>query len=117
MPTRPPLEHWLADVGDADIAMLDVPPAIGRTRRFQVDVRFVVLCPADGTPASHAMTVEVNGRREWSRRIATANPGQTDSLDYHLQIDVPEGTALRVRATTTVRAARRRQLRIEAEEQ
>ena len=63
------------------------------------------------------MTVEVNGRREWSRQIATANPGQTDSLDYHVQVDVPEGTALRVRATTTVRAARRRQLRIEAEEQ
>lgn len=117
MPTRPPLEHWLADVGDADIATLDVPPAIGRTRRFQVDVRFVVLCPADGAPAWHAMTVEVDGRREWSRQIATANPGQTDSLDFHLQVDVPEGTALRVRATTQVRAARRRQLRIEAEEQ
>lgn len=117
MPTRPVLEHWLADVGDADIATLDVPPAIGRTRRFQVDVRFVVLCPADGTPAWHAMTVEVNGRREWSRQITTANPGQTDSLDYHLQVDVPEGTALRVRATTKVRAARRRLLRIEAEEQ
>jgi hypothetical protein len=117
MTTPPALEHWHADVGDADIATLDVPPAIGRTRRFQVDVRFVVQCPADGTPAWHAMTVEVNGRREWSRQIATANPGQTDSLDYHLQIDVPEGTALRVRATTQVRAARRRQLGIEAEEQ
>ena len=116
MPTKS-LEHWLADVGDADIATLDVPPAIDRTRRFQVDVRFVVQCPAEGTPAWLAMTVEVNGRREWSRQIATANPGQTDSLDYHMQVDVPEGTALRVRATTTVRAARRRQLRIEAEEQ
>lgn len=115
--TKQSLEHWLADVGDADIATLDVPPAIDRTRRFQVDVRFVVQCPAEGTPAWHAMTVEVNGRREWSRQIATANPGQTDSLDYHVQVDVPEGTALRVRATTTVRAARRRQLRIEAEEQ
>lgn len=114
--TNPPLEHWLADVGDADIATLDVPPAL-RTRRFQVDVRFVVHCPAEGTPAWHAMTVEVDGRREWSRQIATANPGQTDSLDYHLQVDVPEGEPLRVRATTRVKAARRRQLRIEAEEQ
>jgi hypothetical protein len=63
------------------------------------------------------MTVEVDGRREWSRQIATANPGQTDSLDYHLQVDVPEGTALRVRATTRVKSAQRRRLRIEAEEQ
>lgn len=116
MTTRPALEHWRADAGDADIATLDVPPAL-HARRFQVDVRFVVQCPAEGTPAWHAMTVEVNGRREWSRKITTNNPGQTDSLDYHLQVDVPEGDALRVRATTQVKAARRRQLRIEAEEQ
>jgi hypothetical protein len=116
MTTRPALEHWRTDVGDADVATLDVPPA-WRARRFQVDVRFVVECPAPGTPAWHSMTVEVNGRREWSRQIATANPGQTDSLDFHLQVDVPEGMTLRVRATTQVRAARRRQLRIEAEEQ
>ncbi len=115
--TKHSLEHWLADAGDADVATLEVPPAIDRMRRFQVDVRFVVQCPAEGTPAWHAMTVEVNGRREWSRRIDTANPGQTDSLDYHLQVDLPEGVALRVRATTQVRAARRRLLRIEAEEQ
>lgn len=114
--TKPALEHWLADVGDADIATLDVPPA-QRARRFQIDVRFVVQCPPEGTPAWHAMTVEVDGRREWSRQIATANPGQTDSLDYHLQVDVPEGHALRVRATTRVKSAQRRRLRVEAEEQ
>jgi hypothetical protein len=90
----PSLEQWQVDVGDADIATLDIPPAL-RER----------------------MSVELNGRRQWSRQIATSNPGQTDSLDYHVRVDVPEGDALRVRASTTVRGALRRQLRIEAEEQ
>jgi hypothetical protein len=112
-----PLEHWLADVGDAEIATLDIPPALGRTRRFHVDVRFVVRCPADAAAAWHAMTVEVNGRREWSRQIATSNPGQDDSLDYHFRTDVAEGAALRVRAITRVRAAVRQRLHIAADEQ
>ncbi len=110
------LEHWHLDAGDADIATLDIPPAL-RARRFHVDVRFVVACPAETTDAWHAMSVELNGRRQWSRQIATSNPGQTDSLDYHVRVDVPEGEALRVRASTKVKGAARRQLRIEAEEQ
>jgi hypothetical protein len=112
----PSLEQWQVDVGDADIATLDIPPAL-RERRFHVDVRFVVARPAETTEAWHAMSVELNGRRQWSRQIATSNLGQTDSLDYHVRVDVPEGDALRVRASTTVRGALRRQLRIEAEEQ
>lgn len=109
------LEHWNVDVGDADIATLDIPPAL-RARRFHVDVRFVVACPDQATDAWHAMSVELNGRRQWSRQIPTSNPGQTDSLDYHVRVDVPEGEALRVRASTQVKCAARRQLRIEAEE-
>jgi hypothetical protein len=112
-----PLERWLADVGDADIATLDIPPALGRMRRFHVDARLVVRCPAEGSGAWHAMTVEVNGRREWSRQIATSNPGQDDSLDYHFRVDVAEGAALRVRAITRVRAAVRQRLYIAADEQ
>jgi len=111
------LEHWQLDVGDADIATLDIPPALGRVRRFGVDVRFVVQCPAEASGAWHAMTVEVNGRRQWTRQIATSNPGQADSLDYHFRLDVPDGAALRVRATTRVRGAVRQRLCIEADEQ
>lgn len=116
MPTPRP-EQWHADAGDADIATLDIPPALGRVRRFHIDVRFVVHCPADGTPAWHAMTVEANGRRQWSRRIATHNPGATDSLDYAFPVELPPGAALRVRALTQVHAAQRRRLQIEAVEQ
>ena len=114
---RPTLEHWHVDVATGDIATLDIPPALARVRRFDVDVRFVVRCPQDNATASHAMTVEVNGRREWSRQIATSNPGQDDSLDYHFRIDVAQGAALRVRAITRVRGAARQRLCIAAEEQ
>lgn len=40
------LERWQADAGDADIAILDIPPAL-RARRFHVDVQFMVRCPTD----------------------------------------------------------------------
>jgi hypothetical protein len=109
-------EQWQVDVGDADVATLHIPPALVRARKFHVDVRFVVQCPADGTAAWHAMTVEVNGRREWARQIDTSNPGQTDSLDYHFRVEVPVASGLRVRALTRVKGATRRRLCIEASE-
>lgn len=112
----PAAEQWQVDVADADVATLHIPPTLGRARRFEVDVRFVVQCPAGGSAAWHAMTVEVNGRREWARQIETNNPGQTDSLDYHFRVEVAVGAALRVRALTRVQGAVRRRLRIEAGE-
>jgi hypothetical protein len=109
-------EQWQIDVGDADVATLHVPPVLGHARRLEVDVRFVVQCPADGSAAWHAMTVEVNGRREWARQIKTSNPGQADSLDYHFRVEVAVASALRVRAVTRVQGAVRRRLFIEASE-
>jgi hypothetical protein len=114
--SEPALERWSVNAGDADLAVLDVPPALARPRRFEIDVRFVVHCPTEADGAWHALTVELDGRRHWSRRIATSNPGQTDSLDYHCRVEVPQGAALRIRALTEVRGALRRQLRIDAEE-
>jgi hypothetical protein len=108
------VEHWQVEVGDADVAVLHIPPTLGYSRRFAIDVRFVVQCPAEGVAAWHAMTIDVNGRREWSRQITTSNPGQTDSLDYHFRIEVAVGSALRVRAVTRIKGAVRRRLCIEA---
>jgi hypothetical protein len=113
---EPTTEQWQVDVGDADVATLHIPPVLDRARRLHIDVRFVVQGPADGSAAWHAMTVEVNGRREWSRQIETSNPGQNDSLDYHFRIDVAVAAALRVRAMTRVQGAVRRRLFIEASE-
>lgn len=112
-----PLEHWQLDAGDTDVATLHVPPALGRSRRFHIDVRFEVRCPLDAQGAWHALSVELDGRQAWSRQIATSNPGQTDSLDYHQRVDVAEGAGLRVRAVTRVKGAVRSRLQIEAEEQ
>lgn len=110
-------EHWSVDAGDADLALLDVPPAEARARRFEIDVRFVVRSPADAAQQPwHALTVELDGRRHWQRRIATSNPGQTDSLDYHCRVEVPAGAGLRIRALTQVRGALRQRLSIDAEE-
>jgi len=115
MPADRP-EYWSVDVGTADVALLEVPPAL-RPRTFQVDVRCVVRCPGDGDPARHGLTVELDGRRAWSREIATANPGQTDSLDYQQRVEVDAGAGLRIRAVARARAAQPVQLRIEAQEQ
>lgn len=114
---RPQREHWRADAGEADIATLDIPGALGRTRRFEIDVRFVVRAPLDVRDAWLELTVELDGRRQWSRRIATALPGETDSLDYRCGVELPPGPGLRVRALTAVCGAQRRQLVVEAEEQ
>lgn len=113
---RAAAERWQVDAGDADVATLHIPPAQDRARRFDIDARFIVLCPSDGVGAWHAMTVEVNGQREWSRQIATSNPGQSDSLDHHFRIELPVGAGLRVRALTRVHGAVRQRLLIEAGE-
>jgi hypothetical protein len=115
MPADRP-EYWSVDVGPADVALLEVPPAL-RPRTFQVDVRCVVRCPSDGRRASHALTVELDGRRAWTREIPTSNPGQTDSLDYQRRVEVDDGAGLRIRAVAKANAAQPLQLRIEAQEQ
>jgi hypothetical protein len=113
-------ERWSVDAGAADVATLDIPASAQRRRLFEVDVRFVVRAPADGQPGWHAMTVELDGKRQWHRRIDThfdaRAPGQTDSLDYHCRCDVGLGQALRVRAVTQVGGSARVKLVIEAEE-
>lgn len=110
-------EHWTIDVGDDQVAILDIPAAV-RARSFLVDVRFVVRCPTDGDARPlHGLTVEFDGRKEWTRAIPTSNPGEIDSLDYQRQVEVAAGAGLRVRAVAKAREAEPVQLRIEALEQ
>ena len=66
--------------------------------------------------AWHALSVDLNGLREWPRRIDTHSPGQSDSLNDHCRRELAVGQSLRVRATTQVHASRRLQLMIGAEE-
>src|SRR5438552_13546297 len=108
-------ERWVVDAGPVDVATLDIPASAQRDRVFEIDVRFVVRAPASAKGAWHAMSVDLNGVRQWSRRIDT-HPDQTDSLDYHCRRELGVGQALRVRAVTQVGGATRVRLAIEAEE-
>lgn len=109
-------ERWSADAADADVVTLDIPADLQRDRDFEIDCRFVVRARAGAQAPSHSMTVLVDGAHQWSRSIDTANPGASDSLDYHFRRHVPVGQPLRITATTTVRGAARVRLLIEAEE-
>ncbi len=113
-PTSATPERWRTDAGTADVATLHIPPDAQRARRFEIDCRLVVAHKAEG--ARHGMRVEVDGALEWSRDAATQNPGDTDSTDYHFRRDVPVGRPLRVVVKTSVKAAQRLALTIEAEE-
>jgi len=106
-------EHWALDAGAADIATLDIPPSAHRSRIFAIDIRFMVRATAAG--AWQALSVELNGVREWSRRTGTQ--GTTDTLDHHCRRELDIGQALRVRALTQLGGAQRVRLLIEAEEQ
>ncbi|HEX7637163.1 MAG TPA: hypothetical protein VF457_02100 [Burkholderiaceae bacterium] len=107
-------ERWRVDAGPADVATLTIPADARRPRRFEIDCRLVVAAAGDG--ARHGMRVDVDGALEWKRQAATANPGQTDSMDYHFRREIPVGAPLRVVVRTEARGARRVALVIEAEE-
>jgi hypothetical protein len=85
---------------------------------FDVDVTLVVRVPSDNASAWHALTVELDGRQQWQRRIPSHSPGQTDGLDYHCRLTLEVEQALRVRAVAAVGGGSRvRQLLVEAREE
>lgn len=114
--STPAAEHWRRDAGGDSVAVLDIPGLVERARVFDIDVTLVVDAPTAPGGAWHELSVEFDGQRQWSRRIDTRNPGQTDSLEYHRQVRLAPEEALRVRAQARVQGARIRQLLIEARE-
>ena len=116
MTSRSRPEIWQLDAGDAAVAVLNVPAVLRRDRSFEIDLRFVVRTP-EAAGAWLAVTLEIDGAREWRRRIDASCPGQTDTLDFHCRRRLPEGRALRIRAVTRVGGgARRQRLQLVAEE-
>ncbi|MBS3996981.1 MAG: hypothetical protein KGZ67_06530, partial [Hydrogenophaga sp.] len=101
-PANRPPEHWRCDAGSDSVAVLDIPGALDRRRVFDVDVTLVVRVPSDNASAWHALTVELDGRQQWQRRIPSHSPGQTDGLDYHCRLTLEVEQALRVRAVAAV---------------
>jgi len=112
-------EHWLAETRSDSVVVLEIPGLLSRARVFDLDVSLVVAVPVqvvDGVAAWHELTLEVDNRRQWSRRVPSHNPGQTDGLDYHLRIRLETGQALRVRALAGCRGSQIRHLQVEARE-
>jgi hypothetical protein len=115
-PAQP--EHWQTEPGTAPVAMLNIPGLLSRARVFDIDATLIVDVPAAVTQGAWLeLTVEVDGQRQWSRRIPAHNPGHTDGLDYHqrVQLDVAQG--IRIRAVAAIKGARIKQLWIEAREE
>lgn len=108
-------EYWEYDAGTDSVALLVIPGALTRTRVFDIDVTLVVRVPASGR-ASHSLSVEVDGRRLWGRRVDSHNPGDTDGLEYHHRLTLAPGPDCRVRARAETQGTRVAQLRIEARE-
>ena len=114
---KPMAEVWRCDAGGASVAVLNIPGSLERHRTFDVDVTLVVRVPQPLAGAWHALTVELDGQQQWSRRINSNSPGQTDGLDYHCRIELPTGRALRVRAVAASAGSVVRQLVVEAREE
>ena len=108
-------ELWRTEVGDA-VAVLNIPGALKRARTFDIDVSLWVRVPEDHAQAWHALTLEIDGQRQWHRRIASNCPGQTDGLDYHCRVVLQAGPSLRIRAVAGTRGAVVQRLLIEARE-
>ena len=109
-------EHWRVESSDG-VAVLNIPGLNGRARLFDVDVSLLVNVPVDlAEGAWLELTVEFDGRRQWSRRIPAHNPGQTDSLDYHQRLSLEAEEGIRIRALAAVKGVQVRQLLLEARE-
>ena len=114
---KPKAEVWRLDAGGALVAVLNIPGSLERHRSFDVDVTLAVRVPQPLAGAWHSLSVELDGKQKWARRIASNSPGQTDGLDYHCRIEVPTGRALRVRAVAAASGSVVHQLAVEAREE
>jgi hypothetical protein len=109
-------ELWHTNAGSDSVAVLDIPGLNGRARVFDVDATLLVNVPADADGAWLELTVEFDGKRQWSRRIPAHNPGQTDGLDYHQRLLLEAEQGVRVRTVAKVKGVLVRQLLLEARE-
>lgn len=108
-------ELWRIDTADA-VAVLNIPGALKRPRTFDIDVSLLVRVPEDNSEAWHELTLEIDGKRQWHRRIVSNCPSQTDGLDYHCRVVLEAGPSLRVRAVAGTRGSVVQRLQIEARE-
>lgn len=117
-PNQAQPEHWQTESSSTPIVVLDIPGLLSRARVFDIDATLIVDVPAAVPQGAWLeLTVEIDGQRQWSRRIPAHNPGQTDNLDYHHRVRLEVGQGIRVRAVAAVKGVSIRQLWIEAREE
>ncbi len=110
------LEYWKYDAGTDSVASLVIPAALGRQRTFDLDATLLVQVPAEAAGSWLELTVEVDGKRLWTRRIPSHNPGETDGLEYHCRLAVEADEDCRVRAKANCKGLRVLSLVVEARE-
>lgn len=115
-PSESTPEHWRVESSDG-VAVLNIPGLNGRARLFDVDATLLVNVPAGADGAWLELTVELDGQRQWNRRIPAHNPGQTDGLDYHQRLRLEAEQGVRIRALAKVKGVQVRQLLLEAREE
>jgi hypothetical protein len=115
VPSAAQAELWRTESADP-VAVLQIPGALLRARTFDIDVSLCVRVPLDPAQAWHALTLEIDGQRQWHRRIASSCPGQTDGLDYHCRLVLPADSAMRIRAVAGTQGSVVSCLQIEARE-
>lgn len=116
-PTQVPRsERWRAEAGSQGLLRLEIPPHASRERVFDIHCAIRVRLREARSDAWHRMVVQVDGRLEWERRLATQSPGETDGLEVHLRRRVPIGEGLRLLVRSEVAVTQRLAIVIEAEE-
>jgi len=110
------LEYWKYDAGTESVASLVIPAALGRARTFDLDATLLVSVLADASDPSHELTVEVDGKLVWARRVPSHNPGETDGLEYHCRLAIEADADCRVRAKANCKGSRVLSLVLEARE-
>jgi hypothetical protein len=110
------LEYWKYDAGTDSVASLVIPAALGRARTFDLDATLLVQVPAEADGSWLELTVEVDGKRLWARRMPGHNPGETDGLEYHCRLAVEADADGRVRAKASCKGCRVLSLVLEARE-
>ena len=110
------LEYWKSDAGTDSVASLVIPAALSRARTFDIDATLLVHVPPEAAGSWLELTVEVDGKRVWARRIPSHHPGETDGLEYHRRLALEADVDCRVRAKANCKGCRVVSLVLEARE-
>lgn len=112
-----PREQWIVDVDEDEVAVLTVPAVLNVDRVAEIDIRLQVSwADAPALVPQYALSVDLDGVHEWTRRVDNRPSTPPDSIDYHCSRSLPIGQGLRIRAHALLAGgARCRRLCIEAE--